>query len=56
MELMRYKIVKETSSFDLSNKVDFWIDKGWKPQGGVIFAADGGFSLRETWVQAMVKE
>jgi hypothetical protein len=56
MALMEYIIVKESSSYTLIKRVEYWIGKGWKPQGGVTFAADGGFGIKETWVQAMVKE
>lgn len=53
---MQYKIVDGDSRYDLQNKVREEIKSGWRPQGGVSFTFNGGLSLRETWVQAMVKE
>jgi hypothetical protein len=52
---MQYKIVDSDSRYDLENKVCKEIKSGWQPQGGVSFTFNGGLSLRETWVQAMVK-
>ncbi len=52
---MQYKIVGGDSRYDLENKVCKEIKSGWQPQGGVSFTFNGGLSLSETWVQAMVK-
>ena len=47
---LEYTIVRSDSSFDLSKTVNEYIQRGWKPQGGM--AVNSGFG---TFYQAMVK-
>lgn len=49
-----YYIVKESSSYQLAKEVLVWIERGYKPQGGVGMVSFGFGS--ECWVQAMVKK
>lgn len=51
---MKYRVVSEESEYQLANRVNKWIQDGWRPQGGVSFVYHS--SYKETWAQAMVKE
>ena len=51
---MKYRVVSEKSEYELANRVNKWIEDGWRPQGGLSFAYHS--SYKETWAQATVKE
>ncbi len=53
---MKYTVIKEHYSTDLSRRVEKMMTIGWKPQGGVTHWSFGGLVGREGWAQAMVKE
>ncbi len=61
---MEYILLKTTDANDLSAEVNAWINKGWKPQGGVAvaFGRIRSTSGAKAWVevlfhlQAMIKE
>jgi hypothetical protein len=49
---MQYLIVEASSAMELQEKVQYYIDRGWKPQGGLSVAAQG---IGNWWYyQAMV--
>jgi hypothetical protein len=50
---MEYRLVEENYSFDLTKKVNELIKLGWKPQGGLIYWANG---FNDHYKQAMIKE
>lgn len=51
---MKYRVVSEESEYELANRVNKWIEDGWRPQGGLSFVYHS--SYKETWAQAMVKD
>ncbi len=62
---MEYLVVKKTDASDLATEVNAWINKGWKPSGGVSIAfgrirntSDNSKAWIEVLfhVQAMIKE
>ena len=61
---MDYIIIKKTDAAELTAEVKAWIDKGWKPQGGVsvAFGRIRNNSGAKAWlevlfhVQALIKE
>ncbi len=51
---MEYRILKESSSYDLAQQVNNAIKlDGWKPLGGVSCTTS---TFDEEWSQAMIKE
>lgn len=56
MEVLKYKIVKGSDSFDLEKEVNEWILSGWVLTGG-LSVTSGGSSYGDTpnFYQAMVK-
>lgn len=51
---MKYVILESGSAEQLAVQVEWYLEEGWKPQGGVAVAiAPGGWKL---FTQAMVKE
>lgn len=46
---MNYVVLCKSDLYSLINKVNEYLDKGWRPQGGVCVTPDGVF-------QAMVKD
>lgn len=62
--MLRYVIVKSGSLYELEEKVNKYISKGFIPQGGVSLAikhislssAFGDIETREIYTQAMTKE
>ncbi|WP_422048073.1 hypothetical protein [Shimia sp.] len=48
---MKYGICSGTSSTKLEQDVKFWLERGWKPQGGVCISLSGDYLL-----QAIIKE
>lgn len=61
---MEYIVVKKTDAMELVTEVNAWINKGWKPSGGVSIAfgrirnTTGSKSWTEVLfhVQAMIKD
>ena len=61
---MEYIVVKKTDADELVSEVNAWINKGWKPLGGVsiAFGRIRSNSGAKAWVevlfhvQAMIKE
>jgi len=61
---MEYMVIKKTDANELIEEVNAWINKGWKPTGGVSIAfgrirsATGAKAWTEVLfhIQAMVKE
>ena len=52
--MIKYRVVSEESEYELANRVNKWIEDGWRPQGGLSFVYHS--SYKETWAQAMVKD
>ena len=61
---MEYTVIKKTDANDLVTEVNTWINKGWKPLGGVsiAFGRIRDNTSSKAWtevlfhVQAMIKE
>lgn len=51
---MDYKIIRASEHDNLETSVKFWIDRGWKPQGGVSLGET--YSHNIFYIQAMIKE
>lgn len=51
--MMKYRVVSEESEYELANRVNKWIEDGWRPQGGLSVVYYGIGSA--IWAQAMVK-
>ena len=51
---MEYRIVLGETTYKLQELIAYYIDKGWKPQGGVCCYSSSPHSIR--FAQAIVKE
>lgn len=50
---MKYSIVTARNPRDLEERVALYIDRGYIPQGGVIFAQSSLDKYDQSWAQAM---
>ena len=54
---MKYAIVETGSLEDLHDQVNEWIDKGWKPQGGIcVQTYTENRAEHDCFYQAIVKD